>query len=190
MGKTCILVHLILSFQALEAEEIFQWLLLFAVDIRELVFSARLQADRDIEGATGTNSPTDSAHGDDGDVVESDECRRLGYEQERALKTEEVAFVRFDGALDTRLRVVRVEVLGRLRYLLARETLEDFGDHGRDRRFVARLQFACVFGLEIFFCHVQVDGDFFFALELHDQERVARLTLAERRVQADGDERV
>ena len=102
----------------------------------------------DIEGAAGADSTTNSAHYDDGDVVEGYVGGGFGDEHKGLVEAEEVALVGFDAAFYTGLLVVRDEVLGGRDDLLARQAAKDLCDDGVLGRFVAGLQFAFVFVFE------------------------------------------
>ena len=159
------------------------------VDVAELMLSQpTLQRDRNVKRPARRHGPTHPRHGDDLDVVERDVRGRLGYEHEALVETEQVSLVGLDGALDAGLLVVAAEILRGRHDLLAAQGSEDGGHGGVDGGLVVHLQLVLVVALQHLGRHVEVDGDFLLALELHDDEGVAGLALAEGRVQADGDE--
>jgi hypothetical protein len=86
--------------------------------------------------------------------------------------------------------VVTYEIFRRHDDLLARESLEYFGNNMMYWSFVVGFEFVLVFAFEHFVGHVQVYTNLLIQLELHDNEWVPSLTLAQRRVQAECDESV
>lgn len=86
--------------------------------------------------------------------------------------------------------VVADKVFGRHDHLLAGETTENLGNHLVDWLLVVGLQLILVLSLEQVVGHVKLEADLFIQLQLHNQEGVTSLTLAQRRVKSKHNEGV
>jgi hypothetical protein len=124
------------------------------------------------------------------DTLEGHKFSWLRDKQERLVQEEEVAFIRFEGALDTRLLMVANEVLGRYRDLLAGQALENIRDDTVGWILVVHLQPVAVFLLQGGWSYVQVEVHILFLLKLHHQERVLGLALSQRRFESYHDQAV
>jgi hypothetical protein len=85
---------------------------------------------------------------------------------------------------------IRGEVSCRGRDLLVCETSEDISDDLVERLLVVWLQLLLVLVVQFGFVEVQVNGNLFVLLELHDDEGVSRLTLPKGRVQPETEHHV
>lgn len=151
---------------------------------------AVLHTESDVECAASGHGSTNTRHSHRGNVVHTDVCRRLGDEHEGFVEAEQVTLVGLDGTLDTRLLVMANEVARRPGDALPAESPEDICHNCSNGGFVVRLKLVLVLVLQEVPLHVEVEVNFLIALELHHEERVTRLTLAEGRIQTDGDQGV
>lgn len=86
------------------------------------------------------------------------------------------------------MAVVADEIFGRHDDLLAGQPPEDFGHHLVNGLLVVWLQLILVLGVQQILGHVELKADLFVQLQLHHQEGVAGLTLAQWRVKTQDNE--
>lgn len=88
------------------------------------------------------------------------------------------------------VRYIRLEVLGRRCDLLVGKSSEDVGDDLVERLLVVRLKSVLVPLVYLLLGEVKINRHLLVFLELHDDERVSCLTLAQGRVQANAKKHV
>ena len=77
-----------------------------------------------------------------------------------------------------------------MRYFLSSQASKDLRYNLMQWLLIMRVESAIVLLLQKLLCHIQVDCHFLILLELHDQERISRLSLSQRRVEANADHMV
>lgn len=122
---------------------------------------------------------------DVGYAVEGHVYGGLRHKQEGLIQEEKMTLVGLQRALDSRLLVMADKVAGRHGDLSTRKALEYLRDDLVGGVLVVHLELSIVLLLECVLGDVEIEFHILFALELHDQERILGLSLAQRGLEAD-----
>ncbi|KAI3475602.1 hypothetical protein L1887_62974 [Cichorium endivia] len=183
LGHLVLDAHLALGQPRLEPVE------LLARDGLERMIRAALGGDAQVERLGRRHRAADTREDGLVDLRVGHVDRLLGHPQQRLFERIQIAVGRLDVALDTRLSGRRLEIRRR-RHLLARQHLEHVGHDAERRLLVPLLELAVVLCGDRLVVEIEFGVHLLLARELQHQVRIARLSLADGRVEADDEHHV